>query len=112
MDPTRAYDDEFFGPAPAKADAPAAGHAPLLARKSTVAISLVVIGSALFLARGCWYYQNDDRNRPYRSGGLGGGRFFFTGGGSGYPGGSKAPSVGGSARGGFGATGVHSVGVG
>jgi hypothetical protein len=114
MDPTRAYDDEFFAPIPReKGHEPGAGGRAPFPRKSTVAVSLALIGSALFLARGCWY-DDGGRDGYYRTGRVGGGHFFFAGGGggAGYRGGPAAPSVGGSARGGFGATGVHAAGIG
>lgn len=110
MSQTGPYDDEFsFGHSSPEKGPAAGGHSFSLPRKSTVAISLVLVGSAFFLARGCWYYGNDRENR-YRTGRVGVGHFFFTGGGSGYRGGSSAPSIGGSARGGFGSTGVHATG--
>jgi hypothetical protein len=73
---------------------------------STRSISLVLIGSALFLA-GCRRDRDEDKDNPngvggsYRGGGVYlGGTGFRSGGGTS----TSSPSVGASARGGFGGT--------
>jgi len=99
MSQTGPYDDEFAFASSPQGKGPPKGERPFaLPRKSTVAISLALIGSAFFLARGCWYY-GDDRDNRYYSGRVGGGYFFYTGGGSGYRGGPSAPRVGGPVQG-------------
>ena len=82
-------------------------------RKSTSSISLVLVGSALFLA-GC----SRDEEEEQRQGGAGRVGFipFFIGGSRGRAGGpqggpARTPSPGVSARGGFGSTGHFSAGA-
>jgi hypothetical protein len=80
--------------------------------KSTNAISLVLIGSALALA-GCSSATDDDDNKRIGNNGghgfYGGGRAIAPGFGGGVRGGGRSVSAGPSARGGFGGTGgVHS----